>query len=84
MSAQLQGDFHESIPTLLEVTLICQFLEPELCSYMSSIKTLESGNADCCRGAFHEITTLPASSSQNGGGGNVMIKKKKNPPCFSL
>lgn len=41
--SELQGDFHESIPTFLEVKSICQFLEPELCSHKSSIKTLEFG-----------------------------------------
>lgn len=62
VGSELQGDFHESIPTLLEVTFICQFLEPELSSYKSSIKSLDlADNADCGRGDFHEITALPAS-----------------------
>lgn len=43
VGSELQGDFHESIPTFLEVKPICQFLEPELRSHKSSIKTLEFG-----------------------------------------
>jgi len=43
VGSELQGDFHESIPTLLELKSICQFLEPELSFLKSSIKTLETG-----------------------------------------
>lgn len=43
VGSELQGDFHESIPTFLEVKSICQFLEPELSFHKSSIKTLEFG-----------------------------------------